>query len=450
MNRYCDVVSGSDDGGPPPHGNPFSHTSVHERFMMRRGARFLLLCLIGGHLVLQGCAESYSSALRHYQKAESCCASMSEFTADPIRVGERIKFGLGTDSPLYGFESGRSYFRVFALPDGPYPFRATFSSYLVGDYLQSAHIFYPQVVTVDEKFRVIRSTGAGSFRVAPMDFLESVWSDGNFRHKLDGELLFTGENRDERYLLVMTTDQLLRMKTAFPLPKVPMLVFGSTGKTPPGKDVVSVPHAPAGLLEVVLTPLQTGHGPSPTAIRESVPARTGSASMSPDVGPAQQPAIGMEGTGPETVRSEQVAVKLKNGQVIGRLELGRTSIDEARRLYAERGAGLGSEQQSRARFPVRGVSVSPAFSFTPPGTSHSLYFDGQGRLVLFVDGEGADSLSSAGDFKSRFPGFRETGRLVGSYELQADLSSCVTLIAVFRTVDDSVDSTAFAYICPVR
>jgi hypothetical protein len=39
---------------------------------------------------------------------------------------------------------------------------------------------------------------------------------------------------------------------------------------------------------------------------------------------------------------------------------------------------------------------------------------------------------------------------MGSYELQADLSSCETLIAVFRTVNDTLDSTLSGYTCPTR
>jgi hypothetical protein len=86
----------------------------------------------------------------------------------------------------------------------------------------------------------------------------------------------------------------------------------------------------------------------------------------------------------------------------------------------------------------------------PPGTRHQLYFDDKGVVVLFVDGAPDDLPRTGRSFRRLFPSARESGRTLGSYQLQVPLTSCVALIAVFRVVDDTLDSAAFGYGCPVR
>ena len=410
-------------------------------------SRLFVLCAI---LLVQGCAKPYGSVVRHYREVPVCCASMAELPIDELQPGDNKSFDLGAGSPAYQFDTGKSYFRAYLLPLGGYPYRVTVSSYLIGDYLKSAYLFFPQLITLDERRKVVRSTGPGTFSVTRTNFIEGVQTAGDFHYKIEGGLTFTETNRDERYLVVLTTDELLRMKTPVPSGEVPMLLLGSTWTSSAKASEVMVPHAPGGKVSISLSPLAPDRfaaqtGKAATGVENAIAVAKSETSAVPKL----ERARGGEKI-PSSVRPETLTVRLASGRVIGGLELGKTGTDEARRLFENSGAGLGPERKSSTTFTIGTTTLTPERLFTPPGTLHQLYFDNNGVLVLFVDGAAAELPTSARDFRQRFPGARETGRVVGSYELQADISPCVTLIAVFRTVGDSLDSVAYAYGCPTK
>lgn len=406
-----------------------------------------LLCAI---FLVQGCAKPYASVVRHYREDPVCCDSMAELPIDELQAGDRKSFDLGAGSPAYQFDTGKSYFRAYLLPLGGYPYRVTIRSYLVGDYLKSAYLFFPQLITLDERRKVVRSTGPGTFTVTRTNFIERVQTAGDFNYKVEGGLTFTETNRDERYLVVLTTDELLRIKTPVPSAEVPMLLLGSTWTSSAKASEVMVPHAPGGKVSVSLSPLapdkpSAQNGEATTGVDNAIAVAKSETSAVPK----HERARGGE-KAPSSVRPETLTVRLATGRIIGRLELGKTGTDEARRLFEYSGAGLGPERKSSTTFTVGTTTLTPEQLFIPPGTLHQLYFDNNGILVLFVDGSAAEIPSSGRVFRQRFSGARETGRVVGSYELQADLTSCETLIAVFRTVGDSLDSVAYAYGCPTK
>ncbi len=143
-------------------------------------------------------------------------------------------------------------------------------------------------------------------------------------------------------------------------------------------------------------------------------------------------------------------MRLASGKAIGELELGRSTVDVARRLFENAGAGLGPEQENAAKFALGTATLAVRWLYSPPGTLHQLYFDDHGILVLLVDGSAVDFPHTGKAFLRRFPAARETGRTLGSYELQVSLSPCVTLITVFHTINDTLASTWYGYRCPVR
>ena len=416
-----------------------------QRWMWIRSA--LLLSVVCATFLIQGCAGSYGKVVRLYREAPSCCTSMTELPVEPLQPGDKKSFTLGLGSPAYRFSTGKSYFRVFALPGGPYPYKITVSSYLVGDYLKSSYIFYPQLITLDRDRRVVRSTGPGSFSVAHADFLESLRTAGGFRHKIEGDLTFTGTNGDERYLAVLTTDELLRGKTPFPSEEVPMLILGGSGGIPAKSSELLVPHSPGGMVGIAWSSPSgnsaPGAGNAETVVPDAISGREQNGATKPGV-------VGAREIAPASVRPAQVTVRLDSGRAIGSLDLGKTTLNEARRLFQDNGAGLGPERINRTVFTIGATSLAPMRLYTPPGTHHQLFFDGIGVLVLFVDGSAADPSSTGSDFRQRYTGVRETGRIAGSYELQADLAHCVTVIAVFRTVSDTLDSALFGYTCPTK
>ncbi|HYS44690.1 MAG TPA: MalM family protein, partial [Geobacteraceae bacterium] len=215
------------------------------------------LLVLGVVILLGGCAKPYGAALRQYEGAPLCCESLAGLPVAPLRLGDKKSFDLGGGSPAYRFETGKSFFRAFALPQGPYPYRVTVRSFLVGDDLNSAYLFFPQVITLDENRRVVRSTGPETFTFQSAGFLETMQETGGLRHKLEGGLTFADGSLNERYLVVLTTDDLLRGKTPVStVGDVPLLTPGYS-VTVPGGNEVQVPHAPAGRVSVSLSLLTT-------------------------------------------------------------------------------------------------------------------------------------------------------------------------------------------------
>ncbi len=408
---------------------------------LRRGGLLLVLSIC---CALQGCANSYAKVVRQHREAGVCCMSIADLPTDRLQPGDTINFRLDARSPAFRFTTGMSYFRAFTLPRDLYPYKISVSSYLVGDYLTSAYLFFPQVITLDEHHQIVRSTGPGTFRISRTGFMEALKTGGDFRYKLEGDLVFTGQNREERYLVVLTTEELLRGKSPIPDDEVPMMIAGGSAASSHPKEV-EVPHAPAGSVRISLAALdsgKTGAGQAPAAS----PADKSSGVAGKGTGPSQHASPHVSAsTGPETI-----VVHLPNGKPFGTVELGRTTLDAARALFENHSAGLGPERSSGATFAIGAVSLTPRHLFSPPGTAYQLYFDENGVLVIFADGAAAEFPASGKEFRRRHPTAAETWRSVGSYELQADVGSCVTLVGVFRTVNDSLDSAAFGFGCPTQ
>ena len=144
----------------------------------------------------------------------------------------------------------------------------------------------------------------------------------------------------------------------------------------------------------------------------------------------------------------RVAIYGVGAAPVGHLILGGSTPADAARLLKAHG-GLGPARENRVTFHVGSMTMRPRVLHTPPATMHQLYFDKE-ILVLVVDGVPRDLPGTRVEFMGRFPEARETRRESGWYELQAALSECVWLIAVFDISADALESAGHAYSCPVR
>jgi len=385
---------------------------------------------VGAAILIQGCAKPYGAVLRQFNEAPPCCTSLAELPVDSLHLGDTKSFDLGGNSPAYQFTTGKSYFRAFALPQGTYPYEVIVSSFLIGDDLKSAYLFFPKLITLDENRKVVRATGPETFTLQQAGYLETMGQTAGLRHKLEGRFIFTDGSQDERYLIVLTTDDLLLgMTTVSAAGDVPLLTPGYTVTVSAKRYDVQVPHAPAGRVSISLAPLATK---TPATHREE----TSSGGAIQDSPPDSRPEI--------------VTARLASGKIVGVLELGRTTMDMARHLFDKAGAMLGPERQNTAALTIGTTALAPKRLFTPPGSLQQLYFDDNGTLVLFVDSAPANLPLSIKEFQQRFPGARESGRTLGSHEIQVPLNQCVTLIAVFRSVSDALESVGYGYECRAK
>lgn len=63
---------------------------------------------------LAACTTTTSLIVKVDSKVQ-CCNSMAEFKYDALPLGKAVAFVLNNESPVFGFETGKSYFKAFAL-----------------------------------------------------------------------------------------------------------------------------------------------------------------------------------------------------------------------------------------------------------------------------------------------------------------------------------------------
>ena len=200
--------------------------------------------------LLSSCATPYSTMKKYYQEATICCESINQFNFELIQIGDSKYFDLNERSPAYFFETGKSYFKAFALPQS-YPYQLSIGSYMHG-YFGPEYIFFPQILTLNENYKVVRLTDQNHFRLRRIGYFENgkpIWGPP---YKIEGQISFTEENKNEKYLIIFTTNELLKGKTSISsMSFYPMYIHGVGIIHLPLSNVeVSVPYSPVGRIRV--------------------------------------------------------------------------------------------------------------------------------------------------------------------------------------------------------
>jgi hypothetical protein len=112
---------------------------------------------------------------------------------------------LDEHSPAYPFDTGKSYFAAFRLPD-PLKRRdlevSTFRRFGL-EPGQETRFFLPQIVLLDESFRITRVTDAAQVQYKEPGFIES----GRYRAMLE----LDPKRWPERFFIIRTTDAFMRL-----------------------------------------------------------------------------------------------------------------------------------------------------------------------------------------------------------------------------------------------
>jgi maltose operon protein len=202
--------------------------------------------------ILEGasaCSIPYADVMKSFEAAAPCCSSMAGFLYRPLSYGQELKIELNASSPAYFFPSGKSYFAAFALPIFEGPYRVTVESFMVGEELDRAYLFSPHLIILDDGHRIVRTIGHDLFTLRKAGMTET-WG---YPYKLAGTFDVREENRDERYLVVMTTDELLHARTSLTTMKVvPIIIPGIVTAVPAGTEEKLIRHAPVGTLVIKL------------------------------------------------------------------------------------------------------------------------------------------------------------------------------------------------------
>jgi len=215
-------------------------------------AMFRSTTLILALLLVPSCAAmvSYRKAVDSFMNSTPCCTSMAEFKYEQLSSVEPVTFKLDETSDSFIFPSGKSYFMAFRLPKKEPPYRINVKSFALGETIDKAHVFYPQLALLDDNFTIRKKSNPGDFILKKAGIRETASvSWGLLMLKLEGSILV--DIPDARYLLVYTTEKLLGTTSkymALRMQPFPFPIPGGVliGAAPTHKEPVAIPSSPFG------------------------------------------------------------------------------------------------------------------------------------------------------------------------------------------------------------
>ncbi len=213
--------------------------------------RIIPLCLI--LLITTSCFTHYKEAVNSLRGSMVCCGSMTEFKYEPILKEKGLTFKIDDSSSAYMFESGKSFFRAFALPKRDSPYYVNVKSFGLGGHIREAHIFYPQLSLLDEKYILLKQSGPADFSLKKAGLMEMVsisWTA--LRVKFEGSIFV--DSPQARYIVIFTTDHLLNSSSPFStLRAIPIIFPGFVTVLPAGMETERIAHSPFGLLHIAIS-----------------------------------------------------------------------------------------------------------------------------------------------------------------------------------------------------
>jgi len=125
-------------------------------------------------LATTACATRSTVVLRHDLSSRAvCCATFADMKFVPLTTDE-ADLSIGSGSPIFAFDEGKSYFAAYSLPAGGSVPGLVFRSYLTTTFLPDTSVFMPSFMFLDaskKKISVARDVpmrkGGGNFWLGP-------------------------------------------------------------------------------------------------------------------------------------------------------------------------------------------------------------------------------------------------------------------------------------------
>ncbi len=204
----------------------------------------LILSLCGCVSINTAPREMYedSKGLKHYVvprttfdalvSTKICCESFSNMSFDELPYGREIVVKIDEASPVFNFESGRSFFKAFRLPIRSVSYNIRIRSYFSG------HVFFPSALVLDCNFNIVRKYGDETFK-----FGEKGLDSPNIK----GDLAMLGEPEKEAYMIIYTEQGSGVIGVTRHIPAL----YGLYGQIIPPHDVVNH-YSPIGAMKINL------------------------------------------------------------------------------------------------------------------------------------------------------------------------------------------------------
>lgn len=179
------------------------------------------------------------------EAAPVCCDTLAELRFEPLDTQSSRFYAIDARSQAFRFSTGKSLVHGLAIPDDLE--RATIDL----DAIAGATVFVPTVLILDRDFRVSRAIDSSRFKYSPAGFMEPQRLQGRIHlDRRPGSAL-----KNEKYLVVFTTDRDLRGSTA--MIGEARLYARSRGQADPRLPNPVAQHAATGVFRVRTADLET-------------------------------------------------------------------------------------------------------------------------------------------------------------------------------------------------
>ncbi|AGA85451.1 MalM family protein [Stutzerimonas stutzeri] len=174
--------------------------------------------------------------------APTCCSGIDQLPYQPLEAGFTGDVLIDTQAPAYRFETGKSFFRAFALPAGG-------PSFEIRIYSQAgSSVLAPNAMLLDSRMRPTRLLDADDFSYVPPTGLKGDSLDARIR--IDRSQPEHPGN--ERYLILYTSDAQMAGQTVLQHPA--KAYAKAAGNEPPSIPDPVAKHSPVGVIRLVMIP----------------------------------------------------------------------------------------------------------------------------------------------------------------------------------------------------
>ncbi|OZG75314.1 hypothetical protein BTA51_02715 [Hahella sp. CCB-MM4] len=211
---------------------------------MKHSFVLALICLLGvtgcqsgwkkSPIMMANASLPIGAANKALDDAPICCDQYSDIAYQALPIEETKVVEFNSASQSYQFDSGKSFVTAFIIPESNRPIDIEISSIAAED-----RVFSPTVTLLDSNFQEVRKADK-EFVYKSADLVNG--------ERLEATISSVGGFKDEKYLLIYTTDQ-QRMNTTTMIHPAKQFAL-ATNRVPPEIDDPVAQHSAMGLISI--------------------------------------------------------------------------------------------------------------------------------------------------------------------------------------------------------